>query len=403
MSKIFRIWRMYKKCSKMEFFYYENQKVSIFLEKEKVSSGARFWNDLNDSFLKNRKTFFGIPDVVFLNISCPIYLIFFLRLRKIKTVLRVDGLYSESLSKDYFASLSFFRKVIFYPFFLLNNYISLNFTGHLVNCIDRNLFAFVRIILCDHIIYQSQFSKKMHTPLFSRKNSSVILNGAKPKDLSQTGPLNPEKIHLVHIFADGKRSNKRQRELYDFFEFFLDRNPKTRIDILGLPANANKRMPSDLDELKINKIISMPEVFKTEKFHHTQVSNILSELVRFQPIFVIFSYRDPCPNVVVEAMSFGIPVVCIGSGGVPELVAETGQTFQVNDFEHGYFSSHLFADKYPYIDFYTLEEMILRVYRNYSYYNKATENRFAQELDITVVSKRYLEVAKSVCRSSNSG
>ncbi|HEB72747.1 MAG TPA: glycosyltransferase, partial [Nitrospirae bacterium] len=32
-------------------------------------------------------------------------------------------------------------------------------------------------------------------------------------------------------------------------------------------------------------------------------------------------YNDPCPNVVIEAMSCGLPVVGSNSGGMPELVA----------------------------------------------------------------------------------
>ena len=34
--------------------------------------------------------------------------------------------------------------------------------------------------------------------------------------------------------------------------------------------------------------------------------------------------RDPCPNVVLEALACGVPVVHSASGGVPELVEDAG-------------------------------------------------------------------------------
>ena len=34
--------------------------------------------------------------------------------------------------------------------------------------------------------------------------------------------------------------------------------------------------------------------------------------------------RDPCPNVVLEALACGVPVVHSASGGVPELVGDAG-------------------------------------------------------------------------------
>jgi glycosyltransferase involved in cell wall biosynthesis len=35
-------------------------------------------------------------------------------------------------------------------------------------------------------------------------------------------------------------------------------------------------------------------------------------------------HRDVCPTVVLEAMASGLPVVCLGSGGMPELVGDGG-------------------------------------------------------------------------------
>ena len=36
--------------------------------------------------------------------------------------------------------------------------------------------------------------------------------------------------------------------------------------------------------------------------------------------FVMTKHADPCPNTVIEAISCGLPVVYVKSGGVPEIV-----------------------------------------------------------------------------------
>lgn len=48
---------------------------------------------------------------------------------------------------------------------------------------------------------------------------------------------------------------------------------------------------------------------------------------RSADLFLNLSENDPCPNVVLEAMACGLPVLYVPSGGTPELVGEAGQPF----------------------------------------------------------------------------
>lgn len=50
----------------------------------------------------------------------------------------------------------------------------------------------------------------------------------------------------------------------------------------------------------------------------------LPKMMRAVDIFLNLSLNDPCPNVVIEALASGLPVVYIQSGGVPELVQSAG-------------------------------------------------------------------------------
>ena len=50
----------------------------------------------------------------------------------------------------------------------------------------------------------------------------------------------------------------------------------------------------------------------------------MAKALRSCDVFLNLSENDPCPNVVLEAMASGLPVIFTPSGGVPELVGECG-------------------------------------------------------------------------------
>lgn len=58
----------------------------------------------------------------------------------------------------------------------------------------------------------------------------------------------------------------------------------------------------------------------------------LAAAMRSCDIFLHLAENDPCPNVVLEAMASGLPVLYKDSGGTPELVGECGVIFS----DHGF-------------------------------------------------------------------
>jgi len=50
----------------------------------------------------------------------------------------------------------------------------------------------------------------------------------------------------------------------------------------------------------------------------------LARALRSADVFLNLSENDPCPNIVLEAMACGLPVLFAPSGGTPELVGEVG-------------------------------------------------------------------------------
>ena len=58
----------------------------------------------------------------------------------------------------------------------------------------------------------------------------------------------------------------------------------------------------------------------------------LARVLRSCDVFLNVSENDPCPNVVLEALASGLPVLFRDSGGVPELVGDCGRVIDQETF-----------------------------------------------------------------------
>lgn len=58
----------------------------------------------------------------------------------------------------------------------------------------------------------------------------------------------------------------------------------------------------------------------------------LSVALRSCDIFLHMAENDPCPNVILEALASGLPVLYKDSGGVPELVGDCGLAVTTDNF-----------------------------------------------------------------------
>lgn len=61
-------------------------------------------------------------------------------------------------------------------------------------------------------------------------------------------------------------------------------------------------------------------------------ADALARVLRSCDVFMNLSENDPCPNVVLEALASGLPVLYKDSGGVPELVGPAGQPTSLHGF-----------------------------------------------------------------------
>ncbi|MBU1196111.1 MAG: glycosyltransferase [Proteobacteria bacterium] len=60
-------------------------------------------------------------------------------------------------------------------------------------------------------------------------------------------------------------------------------------------------------------------------------SQALSDEFKRNDIFITASQKDPCSNVLIEAMHCGLPCVALRDGGHPEIIANGGELFETAD------------------------------------------------------------------------
>lgn len=362
----------------------------VYFDPTKKTSGQRFFFGLCQTLAGKTVPLENRPRAILFNVSASLEEIVKAKLRGQKVVLRVDGLYFDRLSPAFLATFRWpLREILAlglrYP-------MSHDFFAFWANLISRNYGSFVRIFLADHIIYQSKFSQQVYRRYFPGKPWNIIVNGSKPEygEENRNEPTRNDEIQLVTIF-DEFRPSKRIADIVFFVQWARNiKNIPLRLTILGYTEKFPDCVPAEVKTM-IEKSTSIRSLPQFEKF-----DGPFRAVLHESDSYLTFTYRDACPNTVVESMAHGLPVVGIASGGVPDIVGDAGALMPMDDFSSGFYSGHRYECDFPPIDFEQVLELIMKVVGNLAEYRERVRRRFIDDLSIEVVAERYAEVMRSL-------
>ncbi len=186
---------------------------------------------------------------------------------------------------------------------------------------------------CDHVVWQSEFDKNMTCHHWGNRKGSVIHNGINFKndnqDIDFTNIKDLKSKMTGRLFVSSA-SWHRQKRLKENIEFFLkNRNDDDLMIVLGKNPDVGINHPL------LKKII-----LYTGELNHKQCL----ETYRYCDWMIHLAWLDHCPNVVVEALSQGCPVICTDSGGTKEIVKNNGiiipesnpYSFELTDYDNPY-------------------------------------------------------------------
>lgn len=155
------------------------------------------------------------------------------------------------------------------------------------------------------LIYQPWFKSKIN----------VLYNGVViPKDFSLIEKKGDTILNVASLTP-----KKAQLVLIQAFELVLKKIPTAKLKIIGTGV-----LEKDLKDTVSSKNIS-DNVFFLGKMNQEMVF----EEYKKSDIFVLSSNQEGCPNVLLEAMSFGLPSVSTKVGAVSEIIEDNVSGFIV--------------------------------------------------------------------------
>lgn len=167
----------------------------------------------------------------------------------------------------------------------------------------NNEYAFTTIV-------QSQWMlNKIKEMGYNLQNPQIIHNASDPTVFNKQNRIHFSTRRKIKLISTSWSNNVRKgKDTYLWLDRFLDFSKYEYIFVGNIDAT-----------FKNIKVISPVD------------SKTLSSFLKQSDIYITASKNDPCSNSLVEALSCGLPSICLNDGGHPELVKGGGFTY--NDCE----------------------------------------------------------------------
>ncbi len=194
----------------------------------------------------------------------------------------------------------------------------------------RMLYNFFLVRFIDYFICNSHFSKaEFCNKVDINDKIRIIYNGVNRKIYKNNIEIRKfvrENFGITdNEFLIGTVANFRPQKNYPFlitnFKSLLNENPSLRLICVG-----------GGEELNHTKEICRQYQIEDKVYFTGYVSNV-SDYINAMDLFVLCSYYEGLPNVLLQSMSIGIPVISSNVGGCSEIISDNfnGSLYDTNN------------------------------------------------------------------------
>lgn len=231
------------------------------------------------------------------------------------------------------------------------------------------------------LVFQSKLSLEMHKTFLGFDDSSkpfrIINNGVNVDLFSPQEEVdNSFGFPSVIISASQYRLHKRLQEAVKLVNYLSAEFPKIRLNVVGEMDFLTSSCVKNLDTSRCN-------------FHGRVASERLPYFYKNADIQLHLSIFDPCPNVVVEGLASGLPVITPLESGAEELVGKSNSNWVVAEqLDMQYMELHR-EEKIPVINLATYSKVFTKIFDNLKANQNSARARAEGSLDIKRAAKQY--------------
>lgn len=180
----------------------------------------------------------------------------------------------------------------------------------------KNLIMSYSYNLADYVFWQSAFCKKMADKYLGKREGpgEILFNAVDTKN--EFFPIEKKDNDLFTFLITGKFDINMFYRLESSLKGIAVANKEgiqCKLKIAGWMHNEIRSNLNYLvEKLNLNQLV---DIVGTYNQLHAR------KIYQSADAYLITKSLDPCPNVVIEAMSCGLPILYSNSGGIPELVS----------------------------------------------------------------------------------
>jgi glycosyltransferase involved in cell wall biosynthesis len=295
---------------------------------------------------------------------------------KTKLVVRMDGAYCGRSHK--------IHKPVVIPVPVLDNWYSAKVNRKKNTLIRQNLLT------ADTIIFQSEFSRRITQRFVTTTPPGyIIYNGVNlqsflpdgetflPKSANVIRILMSHSFRPYHRLHDGFRILKAlQAQYHQQVQLIIlgGDDGKTFSDSIALASQLGLKNGQDYTLLGKHPFEALPPIYRSCHF------------------MLNLSYWDTCPNVAIEAMACGLPVLGVKHGGLAELVDPLGGILVKEAIPFDYID-HQNSNKMPQAPVEEYCEAALQLLAQQDNWQQKARVQADTRFDINTIAARYLHLA----------